>query len=163
MQGPELSIVFLLISVDFFAYCLILSCRRPLRFHGVEHALFSTLTSKSDSIAPRDRHSMCIQCAFRLFSCFVWVSFGFLGFASSFSIVSAVSASCSCNDCCMAICKKRRMQEGVHNDMLVLGFGLGIVKLNERSDQFRPIDIFFGTVEYWDAIVPICTGLRQFW
>ena len=43
------------------------------------------------------------------------------------------------------------MQEGVHNDMLVLGFGLGIVKLNERSDQFRPIDIFFGTVEYWDA------------
>lgn len=43
------------------------------------------------------------------------------------------------------------MQEGVHNDMLVLGFGLGIVKLNESSDQFRPIDIFFGTVEYWDA------------
>lgn len=26
-----------------------------LMFHGVEHALFSTLTSKSDSIAPRDR------------------------------------------------------------------------------------------------------------
>lgn len=26
-----------------------------LMFHGVEHALFSTLTSKSDSVAPRDR------------------------------------------------------------------------------------------------------------
>ena len=29
--------------------------RNQLRFHGVEHALFSTLTSKSDSVAPRDR------------------------------------------------------------------------------------------------------------